>query len=173
MAETVRIEGLEGLLESLQAMPKELVAKAGGPVAFGMRKGGNLIRDEARKRAPLGTSDNGRPYLVTQIITKRMSAKLARRAGAGEYFTVGVRLGKKKKYANTKRNKRMRRAGGLYQTEGWAYYWRFHEFGSKHQKARPFLTPAAEAKGPEASQVIAAEIRIGIDRIAKKHGWKG
>lgn len=168
MAETVRIEGLDGLLESLQAMPKELVSKAGGPVAFGMRKGGNLIRDEARLRAPKDTG-----YMASQIVTKRMSAKSRRKVGADEYFTVGIRLGKKKKYANTKGNRRKRRVGGLYESAGWAYYWRYKEFGTKHMKATPFLTPAAEARGPEAAVEIAKQIRVGIDRIAKKHGWKG
>lgn len=168
MAETVRIEGLDGLLASLRAMPAELVGKASGPVQFGMRKGGNLIRDEARQRAPKATG-----FMASQIVTKRMSAKLARRVGANEYFTVGVKLGKKKKFSNTKRNRRKQRVGGLYETAGWAHYWRFLEFDTKFRKATPFLTPAAEARGPEAAAEIAKQIRVGIDRIAKKHGWKG
>lgn len=167
MAESVRVDGLEGLLQSLRQLPKELQGK---PLQSGMRKGGNLIRDEARRRAPRASG-----FLAKQIVVRRAAAKDRRKAGVGpggEYFTVGVRTGKTVKYANTKRNRQQGRGGKLYEQSGWAYYWRFLEFGTKNMRAKPFLTPAAEARGPQAAQVMIDETRNAIDKIMKARGWK-
>ncbi|WP_313244058.1 HK97-gp10 family putative phage morphogenesis protein [Stenotrophomonas rhizophila] len=167
MAEPVEILGLDGLLYSLRELPKAVQGKA---AQAGMRKGGNIIRDEARKRAPRASG-----FLAKQIVVRRVNAKNRRGAGVGadgEYYTVGIRTGKRIKYANTKRNRRMRRAGKLYEQSGWAYYWRHIEFGTKKMAANPFLTPAAEAKGPQAAQVIIDETWAGIDKLMKARGWK-
>jgi len=168
MADQVRIEGLDGLLDTLRRMPPELIKGARSPVAFGLRRGANLIRDEARSRAPKDTG-----LMARSIATRRMNARQRRRAGADEYVSVGIPR-RSRKYANTKRNRGKGRVGQSYEFDGWAYYWKFIEFGSKkNPNGSPFLTPAAEAKGPEAARVIAEQIREGIDRIAKRHGWKG
>lgn len=167
MAEPVEILGLDGLLDALRELPKAVQGKA---AQSGMRKGGNIIRDEARKRAPRASG-----FLAKQIVVRRANAKNRRGAGVGadgEYYTVGIRTGKRIKYANTKRNRRMRRAGKLYEQSGWAYYWRHIEFGTKKMAANPFLTPAAEAKGPQAAQVIIDETWAGIDKLMKARGWK-
>jgi HK97 gp10 family phage protein len=167
MGEQIRVDGLDGLLQSLRQLPKELQGK---PLQTGMRKGGNLIRDEAQRRAPRASG-----FMAKQIAVRRAAAKERRKAGVGvggEYYTVGVRTGKKVKYANTKRNRRQGRAGKLYEQSGWAHYWRFLEFGTKNMRARPFLTPAAEARGPQAAQVMIDETRNAIDKIMKARGWK-
>jgi HK97 gp10 family phage protein len=167
MAEQIDIKGLDGLLKSLRDLPKEVQGKS---LQAGMRKGGNIVRDEARRRVVRATG-----FLSTQIVVRRANAKNRRKAGVGaggEYYTVGVKTGKKRKYANTKRNQRQRRAGKLYEESGWAYYWRFLEFGTKNMKAKPFLTPAAEARGPQAAQVIIDETRKAMERIMKARGWK-
>lgn len=166
MAEHLQIHGLEGLVQSLRALPKELHGKA---MQAGMRKGGNIIRDEARQRVRRGTG-----FLAEQIVVRRANAKNRQKAGvgAGEYYTVGVRTGKKAKYANTTRNRRKGRAGKLYEQSGWAYYWRFLEFGTKKMAARPFLTPAAEARGPQAAQAIVDQTSAAIDKLMKARGWK-
>jgi HK97 gp10 family phage protein len=167
VADQIRIHGLDGLLQSLRQLPKDLQGK---PVPAGMRRGGNLIRDEARRRVPRASG-----FLAKQIVTRRAGAKDRRKASVGiggEYFTVGVRTGKKVKYANTKRNRRQGRAGKLYEQSGWAYYWRFLEFGTKDMRARPFLTPAAEARGAQAAQLMIDETRNAIEKIMKARGWK-
>ena len=93
--------GLDGLLRSLREAPK---AVRGRVVQAGMRKGGNVIRDEARRRAPKASG-----FMASQIVTRRANARNRARAGVGqggEYFTVGVKTGRRRKYANTKRNRR-------------------------------------------------------------------
>lgn len=167
MAEALEIRGLDGLLASLRELPKQLQGKA---VQAGMRKGGNIIRDDARARVARDTG-----FLASQIVVRRASAKSRRRAGVGqggEYYTIGVRSGKRAKYANTKRNQRSGRAGKAYEQSGWAYYWRFLEFGTKKMRAKPFLTPAGEAKGGQAAQVIIDETTAAIDKLMKARGWE-
>lgn len=167
MAEQVSIQGLDGLLRSLRDAPKAIQGRA---VQAGMRKGGNVIRDDARRRAPKASG-----FMASQIVTRRASAKGRQRAGVGqggEYFTVGVKTGRRRKYANTKRNQRSGRTGKTYVDRGWAYYWRFVEFGTKKMRASPFLTPAGEAKGPEAAQVVIDETWAALDKQLKKDGWR-
>ncbi|EPG2416581.1 HK97-gp10 family putative phage morphogenesis protein [Stenotrophomonas maltophilia] len=167
MAEQVSIQGLDGLLRSLREAPKAIQGRA---VQAGMRKGGNVIRDDARRRAP---KESG--FMASQIVTRRANSRSRQRAGVGqggEYFTVGVKTGRRRKYANTKRNRRRGRVGKVYEEAGWAYYWRFVEFGTKKMRASPFLTPAGEAKGPEAAQVIINETWAALDKQLKKGGWR-
>ncbi|MGS1319897.1 HK97-gp10 family putative phage morphogenesis protein [Stenotrophomonas geniculata] len=167
MAEQVSIQGLDGLLRSLREAPKAIQGRA---VQAGMRKGGNVIRDDARRRAPKATG-----FMASQIVTRRANSKSRQRAGVGqggEYFTVGVKTGRRRKYANTKRNQRLGRTGKTYVDRGWAYYWRFIEFGTKKMRASPFLTPAGEAKGPEAAQVVIDETWAALDKQLKKDGWR-
>ncbi|MBN5173062.1 HK97 gp10 family phage protein [Stenotrophomonas maltophilia] len=167
MTEQVSIQGLDGLLRSLREAPKAIQGRA---VQAGMRKGGNVIRDDARRRAP---KESG--FMASQIVTRRANSRSRQRAGVGqggEYFTVGVKTGRRRKYANTKRNRRRGRVGKVYEEAGWAYYWRFVEFGTKKMRASPFLTPAGEAKGPEAAQVIINETWAALDKQLKKDGWR-
>jgi len=167
MAEQVTISGLEGLLRSLREAPKAIQGRA---VQSGMRKGGNIIRDDARRRAPRASG-----FMASQIVTRRANAKTRQRAGVGqggEYFTIGVKTGRRRKFANTKRNRRKGRAGKVYQETEWAYYWRFVEFGTKKMRASPFLTPAGEAKGPEAAQVVIDETWTALEKQLKKEGWR-
>ncbi|HHA2449618.1 TPA: HK97-gp10 family putative phage morphogenesis protein [Stenotrophomonas maltophilia] len=167
MAEQVKIDGLDGLLGSMREAPKAIQGRA---VQAGMRKGGNVIRDDARRRAPKASR-----FMASQIVTRRANARSRQRAGVGqggEYFTIGVKTGRRRKYANTKRNRRRGRVGKVYEEAGWAYYWRFKEFGTKKMRAEPFLTPAGEAKGPEAAQVIINETWAALDKQLKKDGWR-
>ncbi len=167
MADQVTIQGLEGLLRSLREAPKAVQGRA---VQTGMRKGGNLVRDDARRRAPKASG-----FMASQIVTRRANSRSRQRAGVGqggEYFTVGVKTGRRRKYANTKRNRRRGRVGRVYEESGWAYYWRFVEFGTKNMRASPFLTPAGETKGPEAAQVIINETWAALDKQLKKDGWR-
>lgn len=167
MSEQLSIQGLDGLLRSLREAPKAIQGRA---VQAGMRKGGNVIRDDARRRAPKASG-----FMASQIVTRRANAKGRQRAGVGqggEYFTVGVKSGRRRKYANTKRNQQSGRTGKTYVDRGWAYYWRFLEFGTKKMRASPFLTPAGEAKGPEAAQVVIDETWAALDKQLKKDGWR-
>jgi HK97 gp10 family phage protein len=158
---TVKLEGLDGLLDRMRALPREVVSKNGGPARAALFRGARVIRDAARAKAPVRSG-----FLQKQIAALR--SRDPKRFGASEMYSVGIKGGARKKYANTKRNVRKGRAGQEYETAGNAYYWRFMEFGTARMPARPFLRPAFEANKEKAMQTIVDELNKGLDRIVRK-----
>ena len=161
MANSVRIDGLDGVLDRLKALPPEIVSKNGGPARRALFRGAKIIRESAKAKAPVRSG-----FLREQIVAMR--SREPRRHGASEMYSVGIKGGARRKYANTKRNVRKGRAGEEYQTAGNAYYWRFIEFGTARMPARPFLRPAFESNKDAALNAIVEELNKGLDRITRK-----
>lgn len=162
MAETVRVTGLDGVLERLQALPAAVGAKGGGPARAALAKGARVFRDQAIANAPRDTG------LLQESIVARRDSRPGM-AGASEAYYVGVRR-KARRYANTKRNRGKGRAGKTYFVDGTAFYWLFLEFGTEKMAARPFLRPAFESRKEDALNVIVTEMHAGIDRAVRKLG---
>jgi HK97 gp10 family phage protein len=81
--------------------------------------------------------------------------------------SVGIR-GIRRKYANTRENRRRRRVGKAYQADGPAFYARFVEFGSSRQKARPFLRPAFIDRIDAAIAADRERLALAVERAAKR-----
>jgi len=162
MAETVRVAGLDGVLERLQALPAAVGAKGGGPARAALAKGARVFRDQAIANAPRDTG------LLQESIVARRDSRPGM-VGASEAYYVGVRR-KARRYANTKRNRGKGRAGKTYFVDGTAFYWLFLEFGTEKMAARPFLRPAFESRKEDALNVIVTEMHAGIDRAVRKLG---
>lgn len=150
----VNISGIDGVLATLKALPKEMVSKRGGPVARSLAKGARLIRDEAKKnlRAQIamgGSKSTG--LLEKNIVTKRGKAL---KVGKGERYLVRVR---RKTYPDRK--------GKPVTTHKTAH---LLEYGSVHQPATPWLRPAVQAKGQETINVITHDLKRRIDIEVKK-----
>lgn len=158
----VRVEGLDGVLERLQALPAAVGAKGGGPARAALAKGARVFRDQAIANAPRDTG------LLQESIVARRDSK-PQMVGASEAYFVGVRR-KARRYANTKRNRGKGRAGKTYFVDGTAFYWLWVEFGSEKMSARPFLRPAFESRKEDAMNTIVAELHAGIDRAVRKLG---
>lgn len=166
MADTQTLHGLDGFLVALKKLPPEIGSKGGGPARKALRKGAMVIRDEAERRAPEDTGN-----LRDSIVTRRDPKPHL--SHAAEVYWVGVKGGGRRKYANTKRNRRNRRTGQEYEVSGNAYYWRFIEFGFTRANgdevaAQPFLRPAFNSKKQEALDVIVLEMTKGIDKAVRK-----
>jgi HK97 gp10 family phage protein len=84
-----------------------------------------------------------------------------------EGYYIEVRR-KRRKYANTRANRRKKRAGMSYETMGEAYYGMFVELGTAKMPAQPFLRPAFESKKVEAVETFRVEFAKAIDAAAKK-----
>lgn len=162
MAEAVRVAGLDGVLERLQALPAAVGAKGGGPARAALAKGARVFRDQAIANAPRDTG------LLQESIVARRDSRPGM-VGASEAYYVGVRR-KARRYANTKRNRGKGRAGKTYFVDGTAFYWLFLEFGTEKMAARPFLRPAFESRKEDALNVIVTEMHAGIDRAVRKLG---
>lgn len=161
----VEVQGLKELADALRALPTELASKSGGPLAKGLRAAGYVIRDDAKRRAPVLAE----PAKYRKAGTLKNAIKVRRdriqAPGAVETFEVYVQ--------KAKGGKR-----GTYSPDD-PYYWRFVEFGTgeRHKKsgassgrviARPFLRPAFEAKKEEALRTFEAELAKAIDKANRK-----
>lgn len=168
MAEQVTIAGLAGVLEALEALPREIASRNGGPVRTALGRGARLIKDEAVRRAPVATGK-----LQKNIIAARDRNPQRAGPGIGERYIVGVRGGARQKLANTRRNRRAGTVGQDAVTQGNTFYWRFLEFGTAKMPAKPFLRPAFEAMKQAALDEVVSSLGKGIDRIAARLARQG
>lgn len=150
----VKLQGMDGVLRTLQALPTEVVSKRGGPVKLALAKGARVIRAQAATNLRAAISING--SRSTGNLEKRLIVTRGKRpfGGNGERYLVRVR---KRDYINAlgvKTNPLM--TANLL------------EYGSRHQPATPWLRPAVAQKGGEAINVITADLRRRIDLIVKK-----
>ena len=154
----IKVEGLAELAKALKALPAEIAGKNGGPLRRAIGRAAVVIRDDARRRAPVDTG-NLRDNIIA--VRKRKSPQ-----GTEGYF-VEVRR-KRRKYANTRANRRKGRVGKTYENLGEAYYGMFVELGTAKMPAQPFLRPAFESKKTEAVETFRVELAKGIEQAAKK-----
>lgn len=145
----MNIEGIDGVLKTLESLPKEIVSKRGGPVARALAKGARLIRDEAKKnlRAQIAVNgDESTGLLEKNVVAKRGKAL---KTGKGERYLVNVR---RKTYPDRKgKPVTTRKTASLL------------EYGSEHQPATPWIRPAVHTKGQTAINVITQDLKRRID----------
>lgn len=160
--ESFRVEGLKGVLDTLQMLPPELVSKNGGPVRSALRKAAVLIQKQAQENvqaiidAPNADGEPSRSLglLKANIIVQRIKPPAGQR---GERYMVRVR---KKAYPRERtgpnKGKTALGVGALL------------EQGTERRDAMPWMRPAFEARRVEAVQVFERELPAAIDRIVKK-----
>jgi HK97 gp10 family phage protein len=153
----VKIEGLNGLLETLKKLPPEVVSKRGGPVKKALRKGALVILKQAKQNLQVATqsSDPEKAYstglLLKNLIASRGKPPVGQK---GERYLIRVR---RKAYPRAgKRTVTTTKTGS------------FLEYGSVKQPAEPWLRPAASAKAQEAMDTIHRELVKEIDKVQKK-----
>jgi HK97 gp10 family phage protein len=164
---SVKVEGLAELTRRLRALPPEIAGKNGGPLRKAIGRAAVIIRDEAKRRAPV---DLG-------VLRDNIVAARNRRSTQGtEGYYVEVRR-KSRRYGNTRRNRQMGRVGQSYAYDGTAYYGMMVELGHKARDGspvppQPFLRPAFESKKEEAAMVFRTELAKGIDAAVRKLGGR-
>jgi HK97 gp10 family phage protein len=154
----IRLDGVDELRRALEAMPARIRARA---VRAALRKAALPIRDDAKARAPVL---QGRlPYRTPGTVRRRISlraSKFARQAGDEGVF-VGV-----KPLRGRADTRRYGKAGARNPND--PFYWRFLEFGTRKMAARPFLGPAARAKGNEVVRNFLRESLPAIEKLNRK-----
>jgi hypothetical protein len=157
----VKLEGLNGVLETLKSLPPEVVSKRGGPVKSALRKGARVIFFEAKKNLEAATSnatDDGKKYstglLLKNLIVSRGKPPFGSR---GERYLVRVR------------RKSYQRKGKATTTLATA---NLLEYGSVKQPMEPWIRPAFQAKAEAAIRTTEAELLRQIDRVVKKLAQK-
>lgn len=164
------IEGADALAKALREVAPKLRAKV---IRGALRKGGNIIKAEAKQRAPVlkQPHPNRKPGTVRDAIAVR-SSKQARQAGDEGVF-VNVRPAKGAKFRNlgtiagVRVRAKVRASQRGAQSRNDPYYWRFVEFGTARMRAQPFLRPAADAKGRVALDMVVQAIDAGLKKLDK------
>jgi HK97 gp10 family phage protein len=157
----IRLTGVDNVLDMLASLPKEVVAKRGGPVRRALRKGALVIQKEAvlniaRAVDALGSDDHESTGLLQgSVIVTRGKPPAGEN---GERYLVRV---KSKKYNRKGKTVTTQMTGRLL------------EYGSSQQPAEPWLRPAFASKAVQAINTTTSELLKDIDRIVKKLGKQG
>lgn len=152
------ILGLDGVLETLKALPPSIVSKRGGPVRFALRKGANVIAKQQRinlQSMIKGTNDEG-----VKISTGRLLSSIVVTRGKPIFGENGER------YLIRIKNSTYRIAGGKHVTT--LKTAQIFEYGAVHQPPRPFIRNAFNAKATEAIFVTTDDLKKRIDKIVKQ-----
>lgn len=168
MADELKITGLDETIAALRALPAALSGKNGGPIRKALFAAAKPFRDEARQRVRVRKVGGGN--LRDSIIIRRDRNPAA--SGAAERYTVTIRT-RRRKYANNRVNKRLRRVGTRFEDWGNAYYGKFLEFGTSRMPAYPFLRPAFENKKTSSVDVFAGSLSKDVAKaveLAKRGG---
>jgi len=164
----VRVENLDEVLKAMREFTPKLQRKG---LTQALRKGMRPVVRAARAKAPVDTG------ALKKAIVARVNTKMGRRVG-GAVVQVGIRGGAKE-YVDSSRNrarviKRGKhkgifvpgRVGESYEQGGNQFYFRFLEFGTSKLPARPFLRPALAENAQKTTDIVTAELRKAIERIA-------
>ncbi|MDM0024078.1 HK97-gp10 family putative phage morphogenesis protein [Variovorax saccharolyticus] len=155
MADTQTLKGLDDVMAKLRALPPEIASKRGGPVKAALRKGAVVIQKEAQSNIRKVTQDTeASGYVSTKTLEKAIVVRRdpnPQRSGANERYRVMI---SRKKYEG--RDTKAVATG------------RYLEFGTEHQKAEPWMTPAFMSTKERALLTIVDELSKGIDRAIAK-----
>ncbi|NGR09397.1 hypothetical protein G5B41_17795 [bacterium SGD-2] len=158
---TMDIKGLDGVLQTLQSLPPEIVSKRGGPVKLALAKAARVIQAQAKTNLKAAIAMNGdvsTGLLEKNVVVTRGKEPIGTR---GERYLVRVR---RKAYDGEKLGKRQK-AGKRVTTHKTAS---LLEYGSSHQPPTPWLRKAVKQKGQEAIDVFTSDLNRRIDATVKK-----
>lgn len=134
----IEVEGLKELRMKMEQLGPKLAKR-------GLRSAANagiqVIKKEAKALAPM---DTGR-LKKKAIYVKRSKSESS---PTKEVYILGVRVGRKEQ-----------------KKERDAYYWFFHEFGTRFIAARPFIRPAFETKKYEALEKFKQKLKEKLDLL--------
>src|SRR5690606_194908 len=120
---TMDVKGLDGVLQTLQSLPPEIVSKRGGQVKLALAKAARVIRDQAKANVRAIVAEpnkDGRPSKSTGALEQSIIATRGKMRGGikGERYLVRIPKGDSYRYANTRYNRRKKKVGQQYTVEG-------------------------------------------------------
>lgn len=159
--QSVHIVGLDGVLRSLRALPNEITSKRGGPARAALRKGANLIRNEARAnvRRIVADPNIGGGDKSTGRLARSISIVLGSKRARADGERMFVMIPKSRRYPIDKRT-----PTGI----PVAVVGKMLEYGTSKMRPHKWMGPAFHSKKGEAVTVIASELRKGIDLAVAK-----
>lgn len=149
-----KVRGIPELKAALAGLVPKLRRQA---LRNALAAGARVVRDEARRRAPVLQPTMRAPYRKPGTVRKAIVVRTSKAARArGD---VGV-------FVNVRPARRGQRGA---KNPNDPFYWRFVEFGTKHIAPRAFLQTGAK-RLTEALQKFKAVIGPQIDKMNKKGG---
>lgn len=157
MQVTVKLEGLEGVMATLQSLPSEVVSRRGGVVLAALRKGARIILLEEKKaldRVTSNATSSGKKE-STGLLAKSLTIKRGKppSGGNGERIIVTT---KRVMYPRKGKPVSVRKTGALL------------EYGSSAQPSESWVRSSFNAKAAEAITTIEADLVKRIDAIVAK-----
>lgn len=154
------ITGLDELRARLGKLSETTQGKGG---SFALRKAANLVKSIAAKNASI-IDDPQTSQNISENIAVRKASKRSTARGEIKY-RVGV-LGGARDYSaygeiTTGKNASQNPGGDT-------FYWRFIEFGTEKQSARPFMRPALQDSVGPATNTFIMEWGKAADRAIKR-----
>lgn len=151
MADLVHIKGLDAIIKTLNALPPEIVSRAGGPVRTALRKAAVVVQKEAKANidriASEGETNESTGTLKKALIVSRKKPGNFK----GERFWLRIKRGAKNPDGVTANT-----YGGVL------------EFGDNRVPAKGWMRAAWEGKKNEALDTFIREIPKGIEAAIKR-----
>ena len=145
----LNVTGLDGVLTTLTQLPASVVSKRGGPVKLALAKGARMLKDAAKVTLTAAIAADGSDS--TGETVKALVAQRGKYRGNGERYVVRV---KSKAYVSARKGKTTTiRTGNLL------------EYGSKQQRATPWLRPAAEANAQRIVDTVNSDLVQRVNQI--------
>lgn len=155
----VRLEGLEGVLNTLKRLPPEIVSKRGGPVRAALRKAALVIRNEVLVQLEQVIADGS----DADASAERTSGLLAQNI----VITRGKR-GQQNGESMIVRVRNKRYPGRTGQGATTAQVARLLEYGREDQPPRPFIRRAFAAKQQQALDTFVTDVNRRIADVVKR-----
>jgi len=161
---TQHVQGLSDLQRAMNELPKEI--KRGGIIIRALRSAGAIIRDAAKRNAPV--------LPISEENERRQSGAI--RANIVSYVTTmydnmitAIIRVRSRGYIFENEGFRQRKDASL---EGNPNYWWLQEFGTSTHRAQPFMRPAFEANKQAALSAIKEGLQQEITKAARKWARK-
>lgn len=167
---SVKMEGWDELEQLLQIAPAQISSRI---AVRALRRGAAIIRDEARRIVPVETGELRRSIRVRAF---RQGTRAERTVtvwvqGPEKSLAILVEFGtsahliKRKKPGGVLGRGVSGRGGRVFQGKGLPRGQVMHP----GMRARPFLRPAFDARVGQATQAVAADIRLGLEQFIAKN----
>lgn len=169
--ETIRIEGLQGVLKTLRDLPPELVSKRGGPIRAALRKAGRLILEEAKANVQkiIDSPNKDGRFVSTGLAKKSLRLKTVAPLNGMKGEAVIIAVKSKQRYPD-RQISRKRRNGERGKAKPLAAndVLFMLENGTERRAPMPWMRPAFEAKRAQALSVFVEDLNKRLVRIQKK-----
>lgn len=169
MSNDLVLSGVDEVLGKFASITDDVKYRGGRSA---LRKAANLIRNAAAENAS-AVDDPGTANSIPLNVASRWNGRLWKSKG-DLGFRIGV-LGGARQYFDTRENRRKRRAGSTYVTDGSknnpggdTHYWRHIEFGTQFIPAKPFMRRALAENVQAATDMFLKEYQKALDRAIKR-----